>query len=107
MTLRPKINLIMGALTLLFVIAMSWLQLHNMRDSVLEEMVAANRVAAQVLNRTVGRYASRGTAEILDFLQGMGRVRSNDITLLDLAGSELYRSPPSTCKAGRDAPNGL
>lgn len=104
MTLRPKINLIMGALTLLFVIAMSWLQLHNMRDSVLEEMVAANRVAAQVLNRTVGRYASRGTAEILDFLQGMGRVRSNDITLLDLAGSELYRSPPSTYKAGRDAP---
>ncbi|MFT4992774.1 MAG: two-component system sensor histidine kinase UhpB [Polaromonas sp.] len=104
MTLRPKINLIMGALTLLFVIAMSWLQLHNMRDSVLEEMVAANRVAAQVLNRTVGRYASRGTPEILDFLQGMGRVRSNDITLLDLAGSELYRSPPSTYKAGRDAP---
>ncbi|MEZ7848580.1 MAG: histidine kinase [Polaromonas sp.] len=104
MTLRPKINLIMGALTLLFVIAMSWLQLHNMRDSVLEEMVAANRVAAQVLNRTVGRYASRGTTELLDFLQGMGRVRSNDITLLDLAGSELYRSPPSTYKAGRDAP---
>jgi two-component system sensor histidine kinase UhpB len=104
MTLRPKINLIMSALTLLFVIAMSWLQLHNMRDSVLEEIVAANRVAAQVLNRTVGRYASRGTLEILDFLQGMGRVRSNDITLLDLAGSELYRSPPSTYKAGRDAP---
>ena len=104
MTLRPKINLIVGALTLLFVVAMSWLQLHNMRESVQEEVIAANRVAAQVLNRTVWRYASRGTPEMLNFLQGMGRVRSNDITLLDLAGSELYRSPPSTYKAGRDAP---
>lgn len=104
MTLRPKINLIVGALTLLFVIAMSWLQLRNMRESVLEEVVAANRVAAQVLNRTVGRYASRGTPEMLDFLQGMGRVRSNDITLLDLAGNELYRSPTSVYKVGRDAP---
>ena len=104
MTLRPKINLIVGALTLLFVVAMSWLQLHNMRESVQEEVIAANRVAAQVLNRTVWRYASRGTPEMLNFLQGMGRVRSNDITLLDLAGNELYRSPPSTYKAGRDAP---
>ena len=104
MTLRPKINLIVGALTLLFVVAMSWLQLHNMRESVQEEVIAANRVAAQVLNRTVWRYASRGTPEMLNFLQGMGRIRSNDIILLDLAGSELYRSPPSTYKAGRDAP---
>ncbi len=104
MTLRPKINLIVGALTLLFVIAMSWLQLHNMRASVLEEVVAANRVAAQVLNRTVWRYASRGTPEMMDFLQGLGRLRSNDITLLDLAGNALYRSPPSAYKAGRDAP---
>ena len=104
MTLRPKINLIVGALTLLFVIAMSWLQLHNMRASVLEEVVAANRVAAQVLNRTVWRYASLGTPEMMDFLQGLGRLRSNDITLLDLAGNALYRSPPSAYKAGRDAP---
>jgi two-component system sensor histidine kinase UhpB len=31
-------------------------------------------------------------------------VRSNDLTLLDTQGSELYRSPPSPYKAGRDAP---
>jgi two-component system sensor histidine kinase UhpB len=105
MTLRLKINLIVGALTLFFIVAMTWLHLRSMRDSVLEEVGAANRVAAQVLNRTVWRYASRGTPDILNFLQGMGRVRANDITLIDLEGRELYRSPPATYKAGRDAPD--
>ena len=104
MTFRLKINLIVAALTLGFIVAMSWMQLRSMRESVLEEVGAANRVAAQVLNRTVWRYTSRGTQEILNFLQGMGRLRSNDITLIDLAGRELYRSPPSAYKAGRDAP---
>ncbi|MGS0755336.1 hypothetical protein ACVBEH_11935 [Roseateles sp. GG27B] len=72
MTLRLKINLIVGALTLFFIVAMTWLQLRSLRDSVLEEVGAANRVAAQVLNRTVWRYASRGAPDILSFLQDMG-----------------------------------
>ena len=104
MTLRLKINLIVAALTLGFIVALSWMQLRSLRESVLEEVGAANRVAAQVLNRTVWRYTAQGMPEILNFLQGMGRLRSNDITLIDLAGRELYRSPPSTYKAGRDAP---
>ena len=104
MTLRLKINLIVGALTLLFMLAVMWLQLGSMRESVHEEVVAANRVAAQMLNRTVWRYASQGAPALLNFLQGIGRVRSNDITLLDPGGRELYRSPPSQYKAGRDAP---
>ena len=104
MTLRLKINFIVGILTVLFVFVMTWLQLRSMRDSVLEEVVAANRVATQILNRTVLLYPSRSLPEMMIFLQGMGRVRSNDITLLDLAGREVHRSPPSTYKIGRDAP---
>ncbi len=104
MTLRLKINLIVGALTLLFITVVIWLQLNNVRESVHEEVMAANRVAAQMLNRTAWRYASQGTPEMLTFLQGIGRVRSNDISLLDHEGRELYRSPPSPYKAGRDAP---
>jgi two-component system sensor histidine kinase UhpB len=103
-TLRLKINLIVGALTLLFLIAVLTLQLRSMRDSVQEEVVAANRVASQLLNRTVWRYAAQGTPAMLAFLQGMGRIRSNDVALFDNAGNELYRSPPSPYKAGRDAP---
>ena len=104
MSLRAKINLIVGAMTLLFVAALLGLHFKDMRASVHEEVVAANRVAAQLLNRTVWRYAAAGTPVMLGFLQGVGRVRSNDITLFDADGRELYRSPPSPYKAGRDAP---
>jgi two-component system, NarL family, sensor histidine kinase UhpB len=105
MSLRLKINLIVLVLTLLFTATMFALLYRNLRDSVHEEVVSANRVAAQLLNRTVWRYAAQGPAAMLAFLQGVGRVRANDITLLDDAGGELYRSPPSPYKAGRDAPD--
>ena len=104
MTLRLKINVIVGALTFLFVVAVMWLQLRSLRESVHEEVVAANRVAAQMLNRTVRRDAPQGVPAMLSFLQGIGRVRSNDIVLFDLRGNALYRSPPSQYKVGRNAP---
>jgi len=105
MTLRLKINLIVSLLTMLFVTAMLALQLRAMRESVHEEVVAANRVAAQLLNRTAWLYAAQGTPAMLSFLQGVGRVRSNDITLLDNDDKVLYSSPTSVYKAGRDAPD--
>lgn len=104
MSLRLKINLIVAALTFGFAATVLALQLRNTRESVHEEVVAANRVAAQLLQRTVWRYAAQGTPAMLAFLEGIGRVRSNDITLFDSQGRELYRSPPPTHKAGRDAP---
>jgi two-component system sensor histidine kinase UhpB len=104
MTLRWKINLIVGALTLLFVAALLAQQFAGMRASVNEEVIAANRVATQLLTRAVWGYAAQGPDVLVHYLQGMGRVRSNDITLVDASGAELYRSPPSTWKAGRNAP---
>lgn len=103
--LRLQINLIVGVLTLLFVAALLALQLRNVREAVQEEVVAANRVAAQLLERTAWRYAAQGQGAMLGFLQGMGRVRANDITLVDEQGRVLYESPPATYKAGRDAPD--
>ena len=105
MTLRLKIHLIVGALTILFVAAVLALQLRSMRESVNEEVVAANRVATQLLQRNAWLYAAQGTPAMLAYLQGIGRVRSNEIILYDAQGQELYRSPPSTYKAGRDAPD--
>ena len=104
MSLRAKINLIVGALTLLFVAALLALQIQGMRDAVHEEVVAANRVAAQLLNRTIRGYGPRGTEAVQDFLQDLGRVRSNEISLFNDRGEVLYRSPPSVYKLGRDAP---
>ncbi len=105
MSLRLKLHLIIGTLTLLFLLVMLGLQLRSTRAAVNEEVVAANLVASQFLNRTVWRYASQGTPAVHGFLQGMGRVRSNDITLVDAQGKVLYASPASTYKAGRDAPD--
>jgi two-component system sensor histidine kinase UhpB len=104
MSLRLKIHLIVGLLTLLFLFAMLGLQLRSMRESVDQEVVAANRVAAQFLNRTVWRYAAQGRPAVLGFLRSIGRVRSNDITLFDSQGLVLYTSPDSPYKVGRYAP---
>ncbi len=104
MSLRFKINLVVGLLTLLFVGAVLALQLRGMRASVNEEVQAASRVAAQLLDRMAWRYTAQGTPGMLSFLQGIGRVRSNDITLVGADGETLYASPPSPYKAGRDAP---
>ena len=104
MTLRLKIQLIVVALSLAFIGALLALQYRAFRESVNEEVIAANRVAAQLLNRTAWVYAAQGTPAMLGFLQGVGRIRSNEITLFDTAGRELYRSPSSPYKAGRDAP---
>jgi len=104
MNLRLQVNLIVGVLTLGFVAIVIGLQTRSMRDSVREEVVAANRVAAQLLERTAWRYSTQGTPAMLQFLQGVGRIRSNDITLIDTRGEVLYRSPPSPYKAGRNAP---
>jgi two-component system sensor histidine kinase UhpB len=104
MSLRLKINLIVGVLTALFVVALLGQQFRSMRAAVGEEVVAANRVASQLLNRSTWSYSAQGVGAMQSFLQGVGRVRSNDIRLYDAQGRELYRSPPSPYKPGRDAP---
>ena len=104
MTLRLQLHLIVGGLTLLFVAAVLALQLRAMRESVREEVVAANRVAVQMLGRIAALPPGRSASAMQGFLDGIGRVRSNDIALFDGASRELYRSPPSPYKAGRDAP---
>ena len=105
MSLRLKINLIVVTLTFVFTVTVLALELRSMRESVNEEVVAANRVAALLLQGTALRYAAQGTPTMLAFLQSIGRIRSNDLVLFDANGNELYRSPPPTYKAGRDAPD--
>jgi len=41
---------------------------------------------------------------VLQFLQQLGRVRANEVSLQSAAGEILYQSPPATYKAGREAP---
>jgi two-component system sensor histidine kinase UhpB len=103
-SLRLKINLIVGMLTVTFVAGLLALQVDNLRASVHEETVAANRVASQFLTRMAELNGVGGTPAMLSFLRGVGRVRSNEISLTDGEGHTLYESPPSPYKAGRNAP---
>ncbi len=41
---------------------------------------------------------------VLQFLARLGRVRANEVYLVSPRGEVLYRSPPATYKAGREAP---
>lgn len=105
MSLRLKINGLLAALMLAFVVAVVGLQFHGLRAAVQEEVVAANRVAAQLLKRTAWLYAAQGTPAMRAYLQDLGRIRANDVTLTDDQGRVIYESPPSPYKAGREAPD--
>ncbi len=105
MKLRTHLNLVVAGLTALFVVVLCLSEIKGTRESVREEIEAANRVAAQLLGRLASIYSREGGSElVLQFLQQLGRVRANDITLRSATGEVLYRSPPPTYKAGRTAP---
>jgi two-component system sensor histidine kinase UhpB len=105
MKLRTRLNLVVAGLTALFVAVLCVAEVRSTRDSVREEIEAANRVASQLLGRLAAIYSREGGTDLtLQFMQQLGRVRANEITLKSAAGEVLYHSPPPTYKAGRAAP---
>ncbi len=104
MSLRLKLNLLIALVILTFTSAMLAMELMGTRRAVGEEIEAANRVATQLLSRVALVYANTGSPALVDFLHRLGRVRATDIRLVDGNGTQLYASPPSPYKAGREAP---
>ncbi|HEY0687177.1 MAG TPA: ATP-binding protein [Steroidobacter sp.] len=105
MKLRTHVNLIVASLSAALVGLAAWLQFDGTRRSVGEEIAGANIVATQLLARMiVGLDQGGDDAVILAFLQQLGRVRAHEITMRDANREEVYRSPPSPYKAGREAP---
>lgn len=104
MKLRTHINLIVGCLSAVFIVLVLAVEVDRTRRAVHEEIRAANVVATQLLSRVAQTYERDGSLPVLLFLKHLGRVRANEITLRDHQGDLLYRSPPSTYKAGREAP---
>ena len=105
MSLRWRIQWLFAALLITFTAAFAVLQIVNTRRSVQEEITGAAQVAARLLARIGSTYAATGPDGMRDFLQQLGRVRAHDLRLLDSAGHELYHSPASTYKPGRQAPH--
>jgi two-component system, NarL family, sensor histidine kinase UhpB len=105
MKLRTRLNLVVAGLTAAFVIVLISAEIQATRSSIREEIEAANRVASQLLGRLALIYSSEGgPALVVPFLQQLGHVRANDLVLRSTEGQVLYRSPPPTYKAGREAP---
>jgi two-component system sensor histidine kinase UhpB len=105
MRLRTRLNLVVAGLSAAFMIVLIAAEIQSARSSVREEIEAANRVAAQLLGRLVSVYTRVGGPDmVLQFLEQLGRVRSNEVSLVAASGEVLYRSPAATYKAGREAP---
>ena len=103
-SLRFKINLIFFFVSILVLAVLVTVQIFAARNSIREEMTASNRVATQLLRRITVVYADKGIEALAGFLDDTGRVRANELRLLDGAGQVRYASPPPTYKFGRNAP---
>jgi two-component system sensor histidine kinase UhpB len=106
-SLRLRLNLLVAALNLGFLGALTWLLIDNHRNSIQEEIEAAHRVTVQMLGSAAQTSPVFGPAPVVmvNFLQSLGRVRANDIRLYTADGVLRYSSPPSAYKAGRTAPD--
>ena len=104
MSLRLQINTAITVLMLLFISALVVVEIDASSRSVSEEMEASSRIAGQLLEAIAGIDRDDQPTWIRAFLERLGRVRANEIELIAADGTVLYRSPPATYKAGRDAP---
>jgi two-component system, NarL family, sensor histidine kinase UhpB len=105
MKLRTRLNLVVAGLSAAFLVVLIGAEVQSSRASIREEIEAANRVASQLLGRLAAVYSRVGGPElVLQFLEQLGRVRANEVSLQSATGEVLYRSPAATYKAGREAP---
>jgi two-component system sensor histidine kinase UhpB len=105
MSLRLQINLLIAGLVAIFISVMFAFQVIDTRASVREEIEASDTVASQLLSNFILVYGEKSRPVLVDFLIHLGRVRATEISLRDPDGGEVYHSPPSIYKVGRDAPD--
>ena len=111
MSLRLRLNLLLGGLNLGFLIALTVLLFNHQKASISEEIEAAHRVTVQMLQSAAHSSRVMGPAPLImaDMLERLGRVRANEIRLYTISPSDenstlRYTSPASPYKAGRNAP---
>lgn len=110
MSLRFRLNLLITALSLVGMLLAGGVVINQIRTSIREGVEAATRVTVQLLdNVIVSSHLSPEmgyTHDVIQrFLESLGYVRSNEISLYDLQGNLLYRSPPSKYRTDIQPPN--
>lgn len=100
MSLRLRLNLLITALQLLFMLVAGWVIVNDASVSIRERVEAATRVTVQLLDTVIISSVQNPdwgyTHEVLaGFLRSLGYVRSSQIMLYDIRGKLIYQSPPS------------
>jgi len=109
MSLRFRLNLLITALLLLFMLAVGYVILKGSKASIQEGVEAATRVTVQLLDTVVVSSIQNPewgyTHDVMRrFLHHLGHVRGNEITLYSLNGALIFRSPPSKYRADVNPP---
>ena len=109
MSLRFRLNLLIAALLLLFMLAVGYVILKGTKSSIQEGVEAATRVTVQLLDTVVVSSIQNPawgyTHDVMRrFLSHLGHVRGNEIYLYDLSGNQLFKSPPSKYRANENPP---
>jgi len=110
MNLRLRLNLLITALLLLFMLAVGYVVIKDTKSSIQESVESSTRVTTQLLDTVIISSVQNPdwgyTHDVLkNFLQSLGHVRSNDIKLYSMQGELLYQSPPSKYRMNQKPPN--
>lgn len=109
MTLRLRLNILISMIMMLFIIVLSIVLILASKQSIEEGVEGANKVTLQLLDSVIMSSVQNpewGDTHIVmqRFLEDLGHVRSNRISLYDLQGNLLYKSPPSTYRLNTSPP---
>jgi len=109
MTLRLRLNILISMIMMLFIIVLSIVLILASKQSIEEGVEGANKVTLQLLDSVIMSSVQNpewgDTHMVMQrFLEDLGYVRSNRISLYDLQGNLLYKSPPSTYRLNTSPP---
>ena len=107
-SLRLRINFVITIFMLIFGILFVQIVLSDFKRSVREEMETGNRITIQLIENFLVNSLQENQdlrSKLINFLNATGRIRANDIKVVDENNLIIYESPKSNYKAGRYAPD--
>ena len=109
MSLRFRLNLLITSLLLLFMLVVGYTMIKGTKTSIQEGVEAATRVTVQLLDTVIISSTLNPdwgyTHDVMErFLQHLGHVRGNEITLYDIHDRLIYKSPPSKFRTTENPP---
>ena len=109
MPLRLRLNVLISMIMVSFILVLSIILIFASKQSIEEGVEAANKVTLQLLDSVIISSVQNpdwGDTHIVmqRFLEDLGYVRSNRISLYNLQGKLLYKSPESTYRKNTHPP---